>query len=195
MKIIVVKKNISEDRKTVISACWWLKNINSLATLTETLYLYKVWIPLCSGNSVKSLLHKLNKVFKSFPAHVYMIAPHNWCWFFSCTFMLWISCSNTSQRCFTGFRLDVCQENVPYTVIPAAAAWLADRRQEVGSLTLPTACCSRNQDSRPGDIFPINQFDEPIASDYCSWLSEVKPDVSSFCYIPSAWVRCVVDFC
>lgn len=45
-------------------------------------------------------------VMNPFPilVHVDMIVSSNFCRFFRCNFMLWISCSSTSQRCSTGFR-------------------------------------------------------------------------------------------
>ena len=61
---------------------------------------------LCSQNRLYSLWHGLHKMLLSFEIllHGDMSTPHNFCRFVSFTFILWMSCSTTPQRCSTGFR-------------------------------------------------------------------------------------------
>ena len=78
--------------------------IHSLSTLLGTM-LIPGRAPLCSQNSLNYLWHEWCwKHDFEIAFHVDMIASRNFCRFVSCTFMLRISRSTTSQRCSIGFR-------------------------------------------------------------------------------------------
>ncbi len=93
------------------------------------------WTPFCVQNCLNYSWHRFNKVLETF------LRDFGGCGVWRC------SISTKGPK--------VCQENIPHTITPPAAAWTVETRQD-GSmlscslhqiLTLQSECRSRNRDS------------------------------------------------